>query len=277
MCLRKLLINALVGTWNLKDRPTMNVIIERIEEALDLQNPCASPTVTIGSLQYDIPESFLIPLEEIIKATRDFSPETCIGGGGFGKVYRGQLSKQWQNRTAAFKRLDHNGYKGKNEFLTELKMMSSFNHEDIVPLIGYCDQGNEMIIVSEFASNGSLNHHLRNPNNSISLTWAQRMKICMGAAKGLEYLHSGLGENRAVIHRDMKSSSILLDDNLDAKICNFELSLFVNPNQPQVYEPGAGTQFYIDPIYKESGMVNAGSDVYSFGIVMFEMLSGMLA
>ncbi|CAH1440949.1 unnamed protein product [Lactuca virosa] len=170
-------------------------------------------------------------------------------------VYRGQLSKQWENRTAAFKRLDH-------------------NHENITPLIGYCDQGNEMIIVSEFATNGSLDYHLLDPDKSFCLTWAQRMNICMGAAKGLEYLH---WENRAVIHRDMKSSSILLDNNLDTKICGFGLSLLVNGNQPQIYQRPTGTQFYIDPFYKESGMVTTASDVYSFGIVLFEMLSEMLA
>ncbi|XP_023749639.1 uncharacterized protein LOC111897889 [Lactuca sativa] len=264
-------------SWNLKDRPTMNVIVKSIEQALDFQKPRASPRVTIESLEYENLNSFLIPLEEIRLATGDFSPETCIGGGGFGKVYRGQLSKQWQNRTAAFKRFDNNGYEGKNVFHNEVKMMSSFNHENIIPFIGYCDQDDEMIIVSEFASNGSLDYHLQDLNKSCCLTWELRMKICMGAARGLEYLHSGLGENRAVIHRDMKSPNILLDDNLDTKICGFGLSLLFNLSQPQVYEPAAGTPAYIDPIYRESGMVNTGSDVYSFGIVMFEMLSGMLA
>ncbi|KAL7617429.1 hypothetical protein Lser_V15G03241 [Lactuca serriola] len=262
--------------WNLKDRPMMDMIIKRIEEAMDLQNPRISPTATIRSLEYENLNRFLIPLEEIRLATRDFSPETCIGEAGFGEVYKGQLFKQWQNRIAAFKDFNHNGYKRKDEFLTELKMMSSFNHENIISLIGYCDQGNDMILVMEFASNGSLNNHLHNPNKSCCLTWAQRMKICLGAATGLKYLHSGLGDNMAVIHRNVNSETILLDDNLDTKICNFKLSRFVNPNQPPVYEPAAGNRYYIDPIYKESGMVNAGSDVYSFGIVMFEILSGML-
>ncbi|KAI3739455.1 hypothetical protein L2E82_29859 [Cichorium intybus] len=259
-------------SWNSKARPKMHMIIKRIEKALDFQNHRASSTVTIHSLQYENLENLLIPLEEISLATRHFSSENRIDRGGFCIVYQGQLSKQWQNRTAVFKR-----YNGKDEFLTELKMISNFKQENIIPFIGYCDEQDEKIIVLEFASNLGVDRHLRDSSKRSCLTWVHRMKICMGAARALEYLHSGLGENRAVIHRDMKSSSILLDDNLDAKICGFGLSLLIDRNEPQVYEAAAGTPFYIDPIYKESGIVHTDSDVYSFGLVLFEMLIGMLA
>ncbi|KAI3510934.1 hypothetical protein L1887_18075 [Cichorium endivia] len=259
-------------SWNSKARPKMDMIIKRIEKALDFQNRHPSSTVTIQSLQYKNLESFLIPLEEISLATRHFSSENRINKRGFCDVYRGQLSEEWQNRTAVFKR-----YREKLPFLTELKMMSNFKHESIIPFIGYCDEQYEMVIVVEFASNRSLDHHLQDTSKLSCLTWAHRLKICMGAARGLEYLHSGLGENMVVIHRDMKSSSILLDDNLEPKICGFGLSLLIDQNEPQVYEVAAGTEFYIDPIYKESGMVNTGSDVYSFGMVLFEMLTGMPA
>lgn len=186
--------------------------------------------VTIGSLQYENLESFLIPLEDITLAARNFNSENYIEMyGDYAVVYRGQLSKQWQNRIAAFKRFHH---QDKDEFLiTELKMMSIFHHENIIRYIGYCDQGKEMIIFSEFNSNYSLEDHLQDPNNSSCLTWARRMNICMGAVRGLNYLNSCLGENRVVIHRNVNSSTILLDENLDTKICGFGISLLVVPDQ----------------------------------------------
>ncbi|KAL4578678.1 hypothetical protein LXL04_014807 [Taraxacum kok-saghyz] len=224
-------------------------------------------------------ESFLIPLKEINLATQDFNPETRIGDGGFGMVHKGQLSEPWQNRTVAIKRLDLKGYQGKDEFLTELKLISKFQHENIIRFVGYCDQGEEMILVYEYASNGSLDHHLQDANRRRNLTWTKRLKICLGAARGLDYLHSGLGEDNRVIHRDIKSGNILLDENLDAKICDFGLSKESLRNQEdssQVYTKVAGTNFYLDPIYLESGILRKESDVYSFGVVLFEMLSGML-
>nr|GFC97617.1 probable receptor-like protein kinase At5g59700 [Tanacetum cinerariifolium] len=97
-------------------------------------------------------------------------------------------------------------------------------HHNIIPFVGYCDEGDEMISVYEYASNGSLDYHLEEEDKRRCLTWVKRLKICLGAAKGLNYLHTGLGEDNNVIHRDFKSGNILLDDNLEAKICDFELS-----------------------------------------------------
>ncbi|CAI9269039.1 unnamed protein product [Lactuca saligna] len=224
-------------------------------------------------------EKYQIPLEEIIRATNNFSSESKIGDGGFGMVYIGQLSKHWHKAKVAIKRLDHNGYQGSNEFHNELKMVSSFNHPNIVPFIGYCDDENEMIIVYEYAINGSLDRLLEDPNKWRYVTWAQRMRICLGAARGLKYLHSGLGENRRVIHRDVKSANILLDEHLQAKISDFGLSRFGPRNQPhsQLITKASGTRFYIDPLYNERGRLSKESDVYSFGVVLFEMSSGMLA
>ncbi|KAL4561504.1 hypothetical protein LXL04_033671 [Taraxacum kok-saghyz] len=223
-------------------------------------------------------ENYLIPLEEITRATENFIQERCIGGGGFGLVYKGQLSDRWQNRTAAIKRLGRDSCQGEREFRTELEMISRFHHENIISFIGYCDEGNEMILVYDYAINGSLDHHLQDPSKMCCITWTQRLKICIGAARGLNYLHSGLGEHNRVIHRDVKSSNILLDENLVAKICDFGLSKVGPRNQPdtQLYTRVAGTQFYLDPTYHESRILRKESDVYSFGIVMFEILSGML-
>ncbi|XP_023736250.1 U-box domain-containing protein 12 [Lactuca sativa] len=223
-------------------------------------------------------ENYLIPLEEIKRATENFSQQRCIGGGGFGAVYKGQLSERWQNRTAAIKQLGQDSHQGEREFRNELEMISKFHHENIISFIGYCDEGNEMIIVYEYAMNGSLDHHLQDPHKIRCITWTERLMICIGAAKGLSYLHSGLGEHNRVIHRDVKSANILLDNNLVAKVCDFGLSKNGPRNQPdtQLYTRVAGTQFYMDPTYHESRILRKESDVYSFGVVLFEILCGML-
>ncbi|GJT98440.1 protein kinase, ATP binding site-containing protein, partial [Tanacetum coccineum] len=218
-------------------------------------------------------------LKDIDLAIGVKGPETQIGDGGFGVVYKAQPSECWQNRTVAIKCLRPESYQGEYEFRNELNMIFSFNHENIIPYIGYCDEGNEKIIVYEFASNGSLDGHINDKNRRRWLTWEHRLKICLGAARGLDYLHSGLGEDNKVIHRDVKSANILLDHNLVSKICDFGLSKsgLVNQLQTHVYTNAAGTNFYMDPIYHESGVLRKESDVYSFGVVMFELLSGMLA
>ncbi|XP_042758064.1 putative proline-rich receptor-like protein kinase PERK6 isoform X1 [Lactuca sativa] len=223
-------------------------------------------------------EKYRIPLDEILHVTSNFSPETRIGDGGFGMVHKGELSKDGQTRTVAIKRLNQDGYQGNNEFRNELEMVSSFHHPNIIAFIGYCDEANEMIIVYDYAKNGSLDHYLQKPDKMRSLTWAQRLKICLGAAKGLKYLHSGLGEHNRVIHRDMKSANILLDDNLEAKICDFGLSRFGarNLEDTQLLTKIAGTRFYMDPLYAERSRLTKESDMYSFGVVMFEMSSGTL-
>ncbi|CAI9271340.1 unnamed protein product [Lactuca saligna] len=161
-------------------------------------------------------EECRIPLEEIIRATQNFSSDNWVGDGGFGNVYRGQLFERWTNHLVAIKRLDRNSYQGTNEFAKELNLVSSFNYPNIIPFFGYCDDANEKIIVFKRRC----------------LTWEQRLKICLGAAKGVKYLHSGVEEHNRVIHTDFKSANILLDDNLEAKICDFGLSRLSPRNQP---------------------------------------------
>ncbi|CAH1436332.1 unnamed protein product [Lactuca virosa] len=222
-------------------------------------------------------EKCRIPLEEIIQATNDFSEETQVGDGGFGMVYKGKLSEN--NRLVAIKRLNPSSRQGNVEFKNEVKMVSNFNHPNIIPFIGYCEEANEQIVVYEYATNISLDHHLQDPNKRRCLTWVQRLKICLGAARGIKYLHSGVDEHRRVIHRDVKSANILLDDNMESKICDFGLSRLSPINQPDTHvrTRAAGTRFYMDPVYNERGMLSKESDIYSFGVVMFEISSGMMA
>ncbi|KAL7618877.1 hypothetical protein Lser_V15G03255 [Lactuca serriola] len=256
---------------NIKERPTLSMIIKRLQ---DIQNNGSASTITTKGL-----ESYFIPLMEIKLATRDFSPETQIGYGGFGMVYKGQLSERWGNHTVAIKRRDPQGKQGKKEFQTELELISTIHHPNIIPFIGYCDEGNEMIIVNKYANNHSLDYHLEDLTRRYWLTWEERLNICLGAAKGLDHLHSGLGKNNMVIHRDVKSGNILLDENMETKICDFGLSKQSprNKQYSQLFTKAAGTYYYVDPAYKESGILRKESDVYSFGVVLFEILSGMLA
>ncbi|KAL7618883.1 hypothetical protein Lser_V15G03253 [Lactuca serriola] len=224
-------------------------------------------------------EKLRIPWGEILIATDNFSPENNIGNGGFGTVYKGELSIDQKKRKVAIKCLTKKGERENNEFRKELEMVFSFNHKNIIPCIGYSDNADEIVIVYEFASNSSLDFHLKNAEKRHCITWSQRMKICLGVARGLEYLHSGLGDKRRVIHRDLKSANILLDDKMKAKIGDFGLSIFGPRNQPQttIFTNPAGTMNYIDPLYWESGIISKESDIYSFGVVMFEMLTGMMA
>ncbi|CAI9271338.1 unnamed protein product [Lactuca saligna] len=176
-------------------------------------------------------EECRIPLKEIMRATQNFSSHNWVGDGGFGSVYRGQLSERWKNHLVAIKRLDRNSYQGSIEFTKEVNLVSSFNHPNIIQFVGYCDDANEKIIVFKYASNSSLDRHLGDPEKRRILTWEQRLKICLGAARGVKYLHSGVEEHNRIIHRDFKSANILLDDNLEAKICDFGLSLLSPRNQ----------------------------------------------
>ncbi|GKB17647.1 protein kinase, ATP binding site-containing protein [Tanacetum coccineum] len=242
-----------------------------------VRNHAAASTITIRSHLHQNLENLLIPLEEISLATSDFSPENQIGEGGFGRVYKGQLSGRWENRTAAFKRHDLKGCQREEEFRNEFQMMSSLRHDKIIQLIGYCDEGGEKIIIYDYAVNGSLESHFTGRNERRCPTWEQRLKICIGAAIAIKHLQASHGEDKILVHRNVKSGTILSDDNMEPLISGSGFSIVVDKNQGHVYDNPAGTKFYIDPIYQESGIVKPETDVYSLGVVLFEMLSGMLA
>nr|XP_043611807.1 tyrosine-protein kinase JAK2-like [Erigeron canadensis] len=263
--------------FNIKDRPTIDIVIKIIQDAMDISKDGYASFITIGIHQHQNPNISRIPLREIKRATGNFSREYWIGDDRFGSVYRGRISIVGQSRMATIKRLIVKGHQGMNDFLNELEMLSIFHHDNIIQFIGYADEDNEKIIVTEYASNGSLDIHFQDPKKRSNLTWTLRLKICLGIARGLEYLHSGLGERGRVIHRDANSVNIMLDDNMEAKICNFGLSKLIPRNQSQVYELPVGTNNYIDPVYYESGFLKTEADIYTFGVVMFEILSGMVA
>ncbi|KAL7596298.1 hypothetical protein Lser_V15G30002 [Lactuca serriola] len=214
-------------------------------------------------------------LEAIKSATCNFDDRKVIGKGGFGKVYEGILSHSKGNATmVAFKRLDRNYGQGVPEFLKEILMLSRYKHENLITLVGFCDENGEKILVYEHASNGSLDRHL----SSTTLTWRQRLKICIDAAKGLRYLHDPKETQQRVLHRDIKSSNILLDENWNAKVSDMGLSKIGPANQMHTFLVSnvVGTPGYIDPLYMDTYSLTKESDVYSFGVVLFEVLCGKL-
>ncbi|XP_058214181.1 uncharacterized protein LOC131325762 [Rhododendron vialii] len=220
-----------------------------------------------------------IPLCHILKATNDFDDALVTGTGGFGKVYKASIDDGDTTTVVAIKRLSAESKQGAEEFWTELKLLSKFRHANLVSLIGYCDENQEMIIVYEYIARGTLANHLYKTSREESggsrshLTWEQRLNICLDVACGLDYLHNGTLPG--IIHRDVKSTNILLDDHLVAKVSDLGLSKSTTTHTAtHVSTCVKGTFGYLDPDYFQTMQLTKKSDVYAFGVVLFEVLCG---
>nr|XP_043629864.1 receptor like protein kinase S.2-like [Erigeron canadensis] len=223
-------------------------------------------------LQKQLCQCFSLP--EIRAATNEFDDELVIGQGGFGKVYKGSIKLGATCAPAAVKRLHTNSNQGAKEFWVEVEMLSKLRHCNLASLFGYCNDGKEMILVYEYLPQGTLEGCLY--KSGTSLTWLQRLNICIGAARGLDYLHTGTGTKHGIIHRDVKSSNILLDENYAAKISDFGLAKVGPANQTHTFVSTGvkGTFGYMDPTYFYTNKLTRKSDVYAFGVVLFEVLCG---
>ncbi|OIW01625.1 hypothetical protein TanjilG_22669 [Lupinus angustifolius] len=208
---------------------------------------------------------------EIKISTNNF--EKKVGSGGFGVVYYGKLD---DGKEIAVKVLTSNSYQGKREFSNEVSLLSRIHHRNLVQLLGYCREEGNCMLIYEFMHNGTLKEHLYCPlTHGRSINWIKRLEVAEDAAKGIEYLHTGCVP--AVIHRDVKSSNILLDRHMRAKVSDFGLSKIAVEGVSHVSSIVRGTVGYLDPEYYISQQLTDKSDVYSFGVILLELISGQEA
>ncbi|XP_077253589.1 cysteine-rich receptor-like protein kinase 42 [Tasmannia lanceolata] len=207
--------------------------------------------------------------ETLEKATNFFDPKRKLGQGGAGSVYKGTLP---DGRIVAVKRLFFSTRQWVDEFFNEVNLISGVEHKNLVKLLGCSIEGPESLLVYEHVPNKSLDHFLFNKKKTETLSWQQRFEIIIGTAEGLAYLHEG-SETR-IIHRDIKTSNILLDENLKAKIADFGLARCFSADKTHLSTGIAGTLGYMAPEYLVRGQLTEKADVYSFGVLVFEIVSG---
>ncbi|KAL3536508.1 hypothetical protein ACH5RR_004969 [Cinchona calisaya] len=212
----------------------------------------------------------LFSYNSLRSATGNFHPSSRVGGGGFGVVYRGVLR---DGTRVAIKCLSAESKQGTTEFLTEINMISNIRHQNLVQLIGCCIEGSSRILVYEFMENNSLaSSLLGSKGKRLDIDWPKRAHICIATAAGLAFLHEEADPR--IVHRDIKASNILLDENLHPKIGDFGLAKLFPDNVTHVSTRVAGTVGYLAPEYALLGQLTKKADVYSFGVLVLELVSG---
>ncbi|CAI9764309.1 unnamed protein product [Fraxinus pennsylvanica] len=226
-----------------------------------------------------LPNLRMFAFSELKAATRNFRSDTVLGEGGFGKVYKGWLDEKGTTKggsttVIAVKKLNAESFQGFEEWQSEINFLGRLSHPNLVKLLGYCWEDTELLLIYEFMQKGSLENHLFGRGAAVlPLPWDTRLKILIGAARGLAFLHAS---DRKVIYRDFKASNILLDGSYNAKISDFGLAkMGPTPSKSHVTTRVMGTHGYAAPEYVATGHLYVKSDVYGFGVVLVEMLTGL--
>ncbi|KAD7117511.1 hypothetical protein E3N88_04779 [Mikania micrantha] len=239
-----------------------NESVRQIQELLDpfRTNENDSPSIGVPFFEF----------ERISASTDGFSKANKLGEGGFGPVYKGTLPGGVQ---VAVKRLSINSGQGLEEFKNEVTLIAKLQHRNLVRLLGYCMKGNEKMLLYEYMPNKSLDAFIFDETQSSLLDWPKRFEIIMGICRGLIYLHQD--SRLRIIHRDLKTSNILLDEDLNPKISDFGLAKIVNGKEVESNTKRIiGTYGYMAPEYALEGLFSVKSDVYSFGVVVLQIISG---
>ncbi|CAN6463958.1 unnamed protein product [Victoria cruziana] len=230
-----------------------------------------------------MPSLKVFTFAELKAATRGFRPDSLLGEGGFGRVFKGWLdektlapSRAGTGIVVAIKKLNKESMQGWQEWQSEINYLGRLSHANLVKLLGYCYDQNELLLVYEYMQKGSLENHLFRRSSALEpLSWETRLKILIGAAKGLVFLHTS---NRQIIYRDFKASNILLDSNYSPKISDFGLAKDgPEGSDSHVTTRVIGTNGYAAPEYVATGHLYVKSDVYGFGVVLLEMMTGQRA
>lgn len=242
---------------------------KKADQAAQLMNPFASWDQNKANGAAPLIKGVLsFSFDELKKCTNNFSEDNALGSGGYGTVYKGTLPT---GVLVAIKRAKQGSLQGSHEFKTEIELLSRVHHKNLVSLLGFCYQLGEQMLVYEYIKNGTLTDCISD-KSGFKLSWTKRLGIAIDSARGIAYLHELA--NPPIIHRDIKSTNILLDDQLIAKVADFGLSKPMDNNEVHVSTGVKGTLGYLDPEYFMTGQLTEKSDVYSFGVVMLELVTG---